>query len=793
MRLLRPFIISFVISLFALTTKAADLINFDVTPLSNKSVELILTFNKPIVQPQIKDDNQPPRVIIDLPKVKLKLAKNNYPLNFDNLANVLFLSVKKSTRMIINLERLESYQVGIKDTRLYAIMSVPDDSDSDFFINSDGDKISTIKTGAYVSNYGGKFKTRPITRIQNQQEPTESESDILWSTPQDNKTVPAKIGSLKKGKRIINKNKPDEGLPSTNRPATEEIPEWDVVFEGFESTPKTQDSTAQRQIQASNPTSSNPTQNSNTEQPFTENPEQNITTRTVEPSPDTRKPPATRFNELTVVDFDFNKGDQGEGIAKIQFSHEAIDVDIQRHHRHVTFQFHNAKLPEDLKLRFDVVDFDTVVTIIDIDTKGLDTFITIELNDEYDYFIYQMAGNYFIYLSNAAFQPPQVRSARGGVAYYGRDISINFDNIELTQALQQIANFVDLNLVISPSIQGTTSLNLTDIPWNHALDALLNINQLSSTWHNQSLLIAPTVELAKMKQHNSTEGTITELLPLYHSNAAQIENLIKASGLLSKRGKIVTDQRTNTLLIHDYPNHIDDIQQSITILDRPLDQVSIEARIVVANTSYRKQIGVNWNDAIEFDIEATYPNNQLALGILNNTELLDIQLTAMENEGQGEVISKPKVITANNQHASIRSGQEFAIFNRDNDGNNTNTTFKQALLALNVTPQITSNDNVLLNLSIAQDALSGFNDGIPIIDITNLDTTVSVGNGETIVLGGLYQTSNNRDIEKVPLLNRIPLLGKLFKRQLKTKQKQEVLVFITPTILPSNNVARITY
>ena len=732
---------------------AQTLLGIDFTPLSNKSVEFVLTFDEQSPVPEIKDDNQPARIIIDFNKVKLGLQKTSIPLNFDNLIDALFLTVKNKTRMIINLERLDRYQVGLKDKQLFLIIGVPDGSSDDFFTNSSGDRITAIKTGAYVSNYGGKFKGKPISKLGEK----EQESDILWSDKSNNEPS-SQIGSLKKGKRITSKAATDDGLPTQQKPDTEEVPEWDLVFEGF-------DESSKQSIERPKSEIVNPSQ-----------------------SWSNAKKELVSIDELSIVDFDFNVGDQNEAVVEMQFSSGSIDVDIQRHHRHVVFQFRNTILPDDLRLRFNVADFKTVAKLVDLDTKNLDAIVTIEVNDDYDYFIYQSETSYFIYLSENAFAPPQVRRGRNGVAYIGRKVSINLPEMDISDSIAQLTDFVGANAILSPNIQGTASLNLNNISWNKALDSFLAINGLASQWHNQTLFIAPQSEISQFIDKVQPQHVTTQLIAIQNANATEIQSIVKQSGLLSKQGKSVPDSRTNSLLINDYQDNIDQITDIVAALDKASDQVSIEARLVVVNTSYRKQLGINWSDNINLTAETQNLTTQpLSLAILNSTQLLDVELSAMENEGQGEVISKPKVITANNQHASIRSGQEFAIFNRDNDGNNTSTTFKQALLSLDVTPQITSNNQIKLQLSIAQDALSGFNNGIPIIDITNLDTTVSVGDGETIVLGGLYQISDSNDVEKVPYLNRIPLLGKLFKRKLDRKTKQEVLVFITPTILSATD------
>lgn len=396
---------------------------------------------------------------------------------------------------------------------------------------------------------------------------------------------------------------------------------------------------------------------------------------------------------------------------------------------------------------------------------------------------------------------------------YDKPISINFQDIGIRSALQILANLIDVNLVISDSIKGNISLHLKSVPWKQALDTILSSKGLVKTWQGQGqgqvLVVNSSKELAQQRAHHPQK---TQLFSIRNASALQINQLLKESGLLSKKGHLAVDNRTNTLIISETDLALKKIQAIIKAIDIPIRQVAIEARIVVVNTNFSRQMGVRWgfqqllptkvqingsreaiitdssnaevsSNGLAVDLAANNPSGSISVGFLNDIRLLDLELSAMESSGQGEVISTPKVITGDKQKASIRSGQEFAFFNRNNDGLTTSTSFKQAVLALNVTPQITPNDQIVLELDISQDALSGFNNGIPIIDVTNLKTSVTVNNRNTLVLGGVYHTNRSGEVGKVPVLGDIPILGALFQRRLKTKQKQEILIFITPTIL----------
>ena len=844
-------------TLIANSVLSNSLVNLDFAPTDRDSFELSLTFTELAPRPEILDNETPARIVLDFTDIKNRLPQSFYPLSFGSITNIQALSSKNITRIIINMDELVDYRVGKDKKILYVVLGSSSKAEDNGFTNKNGDFIESIPTPREGRQARGKYKTRGIARRDKN---IEDEAAILWNDQQvSNDVKVTKPSNLPKPDPLNLRSDNLDGtgikaLPSSRAPRNtgpdankkvEAEPDWDLVFEGFdedelsETEPPQSVSTQSIQAPQSQTERAKPNSSKQSSKPF-----QQSISKTIIPAPESNQqyvfPQTNQRQEQnqSIVDFDFNRGELGEAIVKIVFAQTDVDVDIQRHHRHVVFQFQNCSLPQDLVLRFDVQDFNTIASFIDLDKNADQSQLKVEVNDDYDYFIYQTGDTYYIYLNQRNFNPPDGRLGSNGLAYQGKPVSINFQDIDIRAALQVMAELVDVNMVASDSIKGKLSLHLESVPWDQAIDIILQSKGLVKQVQGNVLMVGSAEELAQLairQQQNAPMSTL--LLPVQHANAQQLNQLIANSGLLSNNGHSVIDERTNTLIITDTDYALEQIKATLSAIDIPLRQVAIEARIVVANTNFRKDIGVKWGlqqtlnnnlqingtraallnnaansaisnssiaansdssnttsnnpgssnavDSLAVNLSATNPAASIDFGILSNGNLLDIELSAMENNGQGEVISTPKIITGDKQSASIRSGQEFAFFNRDSDGLTSSTSFKQAVLALNVTPQITPDDKVILDLDISQDAISGFNADIPIIDVTNIKTTVTVDNGNTLILGGVYQTNQSDGVNKVPLLGDIPILGKLFRRQSKSKQKQEILIFITPTILGS--------
>ena len=411
-------------------------------------------------------------------------------------------------------------------------------------------------------------------------------------------------------------------------------------------------------------------------------------------------------------------------------------------------------------------------------------------------------------------------------------MSLNFQDIEVRKVLNLIADFTNLNLVASDTVGGNITLRLQDVPWDQALDLVLRTKGLDKRQVGNVLLVAPAEEIAAREQLElENQRAAQELAPLrtefiqvQYSKAADIAGLLTgnsisgaaeagdSSVLLTARGSVAVDERTNTLIVQDTAAKLQEVRDLMQVLDVPVRQVMIEARIVTAESSFSERIGVRWgafasdnlgNSGIGASIGSGFDDGALgtatqglnvdlvpagaqkgafSLGLAANDVQLNLELNALEAEGRGEVVAQPKIVTADQSPASIQQGAQIP-YSTVSDGG-TNVQFQNAVLSLDVTPQITPDGNVIMELAIAQDSVGGTtSDGQIIIDTRKLNTTVLVGDGETIVLGGVFEETNNNDVEKVPVLGDLPLLGKLFRNKVVIEDKKELLVFITPKLI----------
>lgn len=392
-----------------------------------------------------------------------------------------------------------------------------------------------------------------------------------------------------------------------------------------------------------------------------------------------------------------------------------------------------------------------------------------------------------------------------------KNISLSFQDIQVRSALQLIAQFANINLIMSDKITGNMSLELQNIPWSQALELILKTQGLAKRQMGNVLLIAPIDEIAAREQEElkitaieQDQGPLqTTLLQINYGKANDLATVLKDknNSLLSARGMVNVDTRTNTLWVLDTPNKLAEVKHFVKLLDIPVKQVLIEARIVNLDSSYERNIGVrfgitksatepvmassNNNNNLHFDTPTLTTPNSLGLAVikLGDGFLLDLELSALESEGAGEIISSPHLITANQQTAEIQAGEEIPYQEASSSGA-TSTTFKKAVLSLQVTPQITPNQKILLNLKVTQDKPgTKLINQEPSIDTREIQTQVLVNNGQTIVLGGIYENRNSQSIERTPFLSSLPILGNLFKHTQKTKDRSELLIFVTPKII----------
>lgn len=554
------------------------------------------------------------------------------------------------------------------------------------------------------------------------------------------------------------------------------------------------------------------------------------------------RPTALPSGGDTLNNIDFRRGDKGEGRIVVSLSDPSISVNIRAEGGKIIADFANTTLPERLERSLDVSDFATPVKTVDTSTKGKNVRMVISPTGEYEHLAYQ-AGNVFTIEVKPLTKEEQELAKKTKLSYTGEKLSLNFQDIEVRSVLQLIADFTGLNIVTSDSVQGNLTLRLKNVPWDQALAIILQSKGLSMRQTGNVIQIAPAEEIAarekleleSLKQVTELAPLRSELIRINYAKAADLAALLKAkeNSLLSARGNVTIDERTNTLLIQDTADKLAEIRQLITTLDTPQRQVQIESRIVVANNDFSKNLGVRFgvtgvrgqgdgiitstgsaagtggiiNDALDnlkntgqpfpvgappqdqrfnVNLPVSSPAGRIALGILGANFLLDLELSALQAEGRGEVISNPRVITSNQKEALIEQGTEIPFLEATSSGAAT-VTFKKAVLSLKVTPQITPDDRIIMDLTVTQDTVGKtillFGSAVPSINTRQVTTQVLINNGETVVLGGVYEQTSSNASERVPFFGDLPVVGALFRQTRKTDNKSELLIFVTPKII----------
>jgi len=562
----------------------------------------------------------------------------------------------------------------------------------------------------------------------------------------------------------------------------------------------------------------------------------------------------TNKAEYSIKNIDFARGEQGEGLVSIELSDPSVSVDVSQLGKGIKLSFFRTSLPESLDRRLDVVDFATPVKEIDTSHDGSTTIVTVDAVGEYDYMAYQTDNHYVVSVKHLTATELEEKQAK--FAYVGEKLSLNFQDIEVRSVLQLIADFTELNLVASDTVTGNITLRLDNVPWDQALAIVLKAKGLDKRREGNVLMVAPAAEIAERerlqveanKQLQELAPLRTEFIRIKYADAKELFELFdveEGSGggggggesdrtatdsILSERGSAIVDERTNTVILTDTEDKILEFMRLIEQIDIPIRQVLIEARIVIANTDFRKEIGVEWgvegyrfsggnavgfggsrafnegdglvlgdfndfdgdgetegsidlDDITGVDLGVPNPAGSLALSLLTEDTFIDLELSALESDGAGEIVSQPKVLTGDKQKAVIKTGTEIP-FEESTSSGATSIEFKEAVLKLEVTPQITPDGRIVMDLIVAQDSVGDLlPSGEPVIDITEVETQAIVGDGQTLVLGGLFQMESVNAVEKVPLLGDIPYLGRLFRNDINDLQKREILIFITPKII----------
>ena len=600
--------------------------------------------------------------------------------------------------------------------------------------------------------------------------------------------------------------------------------------------------------------------------------------------------PVTAPASLAVSKIDFKRGEDGSGRLILQFDGNGANPDLRNQGNAVVIDVGNATLPASLQKSINVTDFATPVQRIDPKPYGGGTQLVLNTNSAFESLAYQTGNEYVVEISPRkavaatgainATTVTQAAAALGARGYSGKPVTFNFQDVPVRTVLQLIAEESNLNIVAADTVQGNVTLRLVNVPWDQALDIVLRAKGLGKRQDNKVIWVAPQPELAKFEQDKedariaieNRQDLVTEYVQInYHNAAAIFKALTEAkgignnsgggsgggqggaaeqdSGFLSSRGRLVADERTNTLMISDIPKKIARMRELINVIDRPVDQVLIESRIVIATDTFARELGAKFgisgrrdnvwfggnvdqnHNNIDDNAEAqseylealaeqqanggpvpippgqifNTPNllfnnavaaasnpGSLALSILNAGYLLDVELSAMQQESRGEVISNPRVVTTNQREAVIKQGKEIGYVTitggTGGQAATPNVQFKEVLLELKVTPTITNDNRVFLNMSVKKDEVESYIvlDGygqVPTINRREVNTAVLVDDGQTVVIGGVYEFTDRNSVNKVPFLGDVPFLGNLFKKRSRNKDKAELLVFVTPKVL----------
>lgn len=567
------------------------------------------------------------------------------------------------------------------------------------------------------------------------------------------------------------------------------------------------------------------------------------------PAPQAAPATAAAGSGRSVSGVDFRRGDNGAGRVVITLSDPTTPVDVRKEGDRVVLSFNGATLPANLQKRLDVTDFATPVNSIESVSTSSGTRVSIAARLPFQELAYQSDNVFSVEIAPVVMAEKDIKPTLFDPdrEYTGERLTLSFQDIETRAVLQLLADVSGRNIIVSDSVAGNVTLRLQNVPWDQALDIVLATKGLDMRENGGVIIVAPADEIASRekadlearKDIRELEPLVSEFLQVNYAKAADLADLMKGKGgkgnaMLSDRGSVAIDERTNTLLVQDVSENLAQIRRLVSTLDIPVRQVLIESRIVIVNDDFSRDLGMRWGvtavndtsdgliavsgsgsgtdtivnsalnnqqstgsffpvqlpaqgDRYNVNLPVANPAGRLGLALLGEDYLVDLELSAAQAEGRGEVISSPRVITANQKQASIRQGVEIPYQESSSSGA-TSTQFKEAVLSLTVTPQITPDDRIILDLTVTKDSVGQVvsnerGGSVPSIDTREVVTQVLVNNGQTVVLGGVYETEEGEQVSKVPFLGDIPGVGVLFRSTRKISNKSELLIFVTPKIL----------
>jgi type IV pilus assembly protein PilQ len=545
--------------------------------------------------------------------------------------------------------------------------------------------------------------------------------------------------------------------------------------------------------------------------------------------------------DRSIRNIDFRRGSDGSGQIVVDLNDPRTTVDVRQEGGRIVVDFQDTSLPQELMRRLDVTDFATPVFTVDALRANSDARLVVTAAADYDQIAYQSDNQFTLELKpsvqQAAVTPGLFDADR---EYTGERLTLNFQDLETRAVLQLIADFSGLNIVVSDTVQGSVTLRLQNVPWDQALDIVMTTKGLDMRRNGNVIIVAPAEEIAAREQAEleslqalqTLEPLRSEFIQINYAKAAELASLVQGEGsnsLLTERGSVAIDERTNTLLVNDTPTSLATIRRLVTTLDVAVRQVLIESRVVIVNDDYSRELGVRFGTTnvedessglvaltgtsagadnivtsaigninssgnpfpvdigpvgqrYNVNLPVTGAAGSIALAFLGSDYLVDLELSALQAEGDGRVVSTPRIVATNQREARILQGTEIPYQEASSSGA-TSTSFQEAVLSLSVTPQITPDNRVIMDLTITKDSVGEIFNGVPAIDTRELVTQVVVADGETVVLGGIYETEEINTTTKVPGLGNIPGLGYLFRSRGTESNHAELLIFVTPRIL----------
>lgn len=714
--------------------RANDLINVEYSLLGNDRAAMTLFFSQPAPEPQNFSTTLPPRLTLDFANVSPALPQRSYRFIKGPVNSLSAAQVNGKARVVMGLNSNVPYSIERKQDRLYVLFNP------------------------------GKSAIRP------------ARPPVASTRPASNANRPSSISS---------------SISSSTTSATRRAA----------PTPK-----------AAQPAA-----------------------RVVQKTP-ARTPPrnaSSNSQQRQLQAFDFRRGADGQARVVLKLNNAQVRSKLRKQGTKLILELPNTQVPKRLAQRYDVMDFGTPVRAVDVLNRGENAVVEITpINHKYEELSYQTDGNLVVEL-----KPLTQKQVEEKFPYSGKKINLNFQDVEIRTLLEVLAEVADINLVVSDTVKGSITMRLNNVPWDQALDIVLRTKGLDKRQAGNLLYVAPLEEIATREQREREAAIAsqelaplqTELIQVNYATAAEMAALISGGdgSLLSSRGNVAIDERTNNLIVRDTADQLEDIRELIDVLDIPVRQVLIESRVVIANSNFSNEIGVrlgttfvdsnndgligvsgssSGTDAIVQDfldtgLPVALPNanqrynvnlpvagsaGQIGLALLGSNFLLDLELSALQAEGSGEVISNPRVITADQREAVILQGTEVPFLNNTGDAGAT-VTFKNVNLELRVRPQITPDDSIVMDLQVNKDNIGALVQSaagpIPSLSRRSVETQVLVNNGETVVLGGIYETTRNDTETKVPFLGDVPLIGGLFRNRSKRNDKAELLIFVTPKII----------